>query len=53
MIGGLKDIEEEVESSRVGDDSDVTDADALPSIINGKLHSWSRNPQWRSSFLDQ
>ena len=44
MISGQKDIEEEVKSSRFCDDSDVADANALPSIFNRKLHSWPRDP---------
>jgi hypothetical protein len=53
MVGRQKYIEEEVERSSGGDDSDVADADPLPPIFDRELHSWPRDPEWGPSFLSQ
>ncbi len=34
MTSRLKNVEEEIESSKVGDDSDIADANALTSILD-------------------
>ena len=44
MICRKKNIEEEVECSSRGDNSDVTDAETLPPVFDRELHSWAWDP---------